>query len=370
MAAGAALLLASILLAGAILHAEDTVANRAARGEPALPRLEGPLLGGNGRASTDLFRKRRGVLFLFASTDPGAAPFAQIVKRIDAEASKANIAILGVNRDQSSEVGQRFVREQGLAFPIVADEQFAVSRKLRLQLGTTAALVVDGDGYVILPIVASRDFDADLIERVLRETLHLPTKALAGQENTLGVAPPAPAFKVAGMSASEPGVSLETMRGDVVVVMFFLHTCPHCHRGLQFLGRLRSDLKRDDLHIVPISLLQQPLDVAKMKTDLKIDYPLYLDPDGVAKRAYAAGAEVPEIFLLDRQHRVVAHHSGMEPRIEALLSMEIRKTLGLDAPILLSREGYSGEEACKVCHATKHDTWSLTQHAYAFDTLV
>jgi hypothetical protein len=60
----------------------------------------------------------------------------------------------------------------------------------------------------------------------------------------------------------------------------------------------------------------------------------------------------------------------MSPRIEALLRMEIRQALGVSNPILLEKAGYSGSELCQVCHTRQHETWSLTRHAYAFETLL
>jgi peroxiredoxin len=369
--AALALLVALGLEPVASLHAESGAAPAPGqRSDPPLPRLQGQRLGG-GEASTDLFHKRRGVLFVFASTDPSAGAFAQIVKRIGDDAGRANIALLGLNRDDDAAAGQKFAREQGLDFPILVDDaKYSLSAKLGVRRGTAAAFVIDAEGYVILPMGAGAGFEPELVERVLRETLYLPTKALAGRDATLGVVQQAPSFSVAGMKDGEAGTSLAALKGDVVVVIFFLHTCPHCHDGLRFLKKLRAELKRDDLHIVPISLQQKPYEVAAMKTDLGLDYPLYLDPEGKARQAYGAGTGVPEFFLLDRQGRVVAHHQGMDGRVEALLTTEVRKTLGLQTPIMLARGAYSGEEACRVCHSAQHDTWSLTAHAYAFETLV
>jgi peroxiredoxin len=371
--AGLTLLAALWLQPVATLRADDKAAAKAAapapRREQALPRLAGPKVGG-GEASTDLFRKRRGVLFIFASTDSGAGDVAKIAKRLAGDAAQANIALLGIDRDDDVAAGERFVKEQGLAFPVLLDTGYALSTKLGLRRGSSAIFVVDGEGYVIEQLGVAAGVDPELVERVLREALYLPTKALAGRESTLGVAPPAPDFTLAGLAESDPGTSLAKLKGDVVLVIFFLHTCPHCHDGLRFLKKLRAELKRDDFHVIPISLQMKPFDVAAMQKDLALDFPLYLDPDSKALRSYGAGTAVPEFFLLDRQHRVVAHHSGMEPRVEALLSTEIRKTLGLPTPILLARGAYSGEEACRVCHTAQHDTWSVTAHAYAFETLV
>jgi len=37
---------------------------------------------------------------------------------------------------------------------------------------------------------------------------------------------------------------------------------------------------------------------------------------------------------------------------------------------VLSKQGYTGQDACGICHTSQHDTWSLTNHARAFETLV
>jgi hypothetical protein len=76
------------------------------------------------------------------------------------------------------------------------------------------------------------------------------------------------------------------------------------------------------------------------------------------------------MYVLSRDKKIVAHHEGMDGRIAALLTMEIRKELGVANPVLLAKDAYSGEETCSVCHTQQHATWSLTTHALAFDTLV
>ena len=50
--------------------------------------------------------------------------------------------------------------------------------------------------------------------------------------------------------------------------------------------------------------------------------------------------------------------------------MRIRDTLGVANPILLPKNAYGGEELCGVCHDQPHETWLMTKHAFAFDTLV
>jgi hypothetical protein len=59
-----------------------------------------------------------------------------------------------------------------------------------------------------------------------------------------------------------------------------------------------------------------------------------------------------------------------EDRDPALMRMWLAKVAGQPVPMLLHSTGYSGSEVCGVCHERESDTWMLTTHAHAFDTLV
>jgi hypothetical protein len=50
--------------------------------------------------------------------------------------------------------------------------------------------------------------------------------------------------------------------------------------------------------------------------------------------------------------------------------MRLAKLGGAPVPMLLRAQGFSGNDACGVCHESQHQTWQLTNHARAYDTLV
>jgi len=97
---------------------------------------------------------------------------------------------------------------------------------------------------------------------------------------------------------------------------------------------------------------------------------MYIDKGNVIGDAYGHSLGVPYIVVVDREGRIRTRQTGADGRIEAILTMEIRNALGVENKLLLDRKGYSGEEACRVCHTGQHQTWALTNHAYAFETLV
>jgi len=342
-------------------------ADAAGRRGGALPRIEGPLLRGEGTASSDVFRKRNGLVFIYSADDAYAEELAQVVAQIERDSAKRNLGLLGVARSKNPNASRELAERVGLEFPVVHDRSAKFERSLGLPEGRAAVLAVDAEGYIVTSFATEPSaFDGAVADRVLREALHIPLEKSGTP--VFGLNPPAPDFTVQTLEGKE--LTLDSLEGDVVVVMFFLHTCPHCHEMLKFMKTLRKQLGRDDFEVVAISLQNKPGAVNGMISELGLDYPVYLDPDGKAQKSYPATLSVPQIFLVDREQRIIASHEGSDGRVKALLLMNIRKTLGLEAPILLAQQGYSGEEACRICHTSEHETWSLTTHAYAFETLV
>ena len=96
-------------------------------------------------------------------------------------------------------------------------------------------LGVDAGGYVGLTF-GSRESDGgrsvELVEQRIREYLHLPG---AGAEPNGGLdrRPKAPAFEGRGLGGGED-FRLQDHTGKPLVLVFFLHTCPHCQEALRF----------------------------------------------------------------------------------------------------------------------------------------
>jgi predicted CXXCH cytochrome family protein len=333
-----------------------------------LPRFQGSTLDGT-TVGTDVFQRRRGLVYVFASSDKDADGVAGIVHRIEEPARASNSAILGVNRDADPAAGDLFARKHGFEFPVIRDPDFSVSRKLRIPPGTSAVVAVDSEGYLLGGFAGLEgDFPEpeQVYEREIRRLLHLdePGSVTPG----LGLLPAAPSFHIRSLEGAE--VTLESLRGKVVVLILFLPTCPHCHEALQFLQRLVDDLDSPDLVVLPVSTMDRRYLVQDMLEELELEFTAYLDPDSKLQSDYAHSYMVPDIIVIDRDGQAFARHAGFSGRIEALLNMEVRQTLGIQNVLLLPKEGYSGDEACRICHMSQHETWSLTTHSYAFDTLV
>jgi hypothetical protein len=77
------------------------------------------------------------------------------------------------------------------------------------------------------------------------------------------------------------------------------------------------------------------------------------------------------LFGIDAEGRLLWRVDGWrDERDPPLLRIRLARLAGEKPPMLLHATGYSGDEFCASCHPSQHDTWLLTAHAAAYETLV
>jgi len=340
-------------------------------GERPIPAFGGRTVAGT-RLSIGELLGSRVLLFLFNPEIDQAEPIAEAVGRVSALRGDHNFQVLGVGVGSDSATLSRFVRAQGLDFPVLDDSDGEITRLLRLR-APVALLGIDPDGYMTFGLGSfPRQGDvADTVEAQLRESLRLP-EAGSSSEGELLAYPEAPELGVIAMSDGEV---LETakLRGRAAVVIFFLHTCPHCHNALNALESILEaipDEKRPRL--VAVSLQNDPRAVRGALAELGLDYfDPYLDPSGRATERWGITGGVPVILVLDPQGRIVHRSTGWdEKRGAGIVRMKVAAAAGARIPMLLDPQGYSGNDVCGTCHQLEYATWEYTEHATAYDTLV
>jgi peroxiredoxin len=346
-------------------------AARSERERP-LPAFSGRTLDGATLSSSDLLGRRL-VLFFFDPEAEAAAPAAQALAVLARLRTTHNFEIVGVAAAKSRETLDAFVAAHALDFRIFDDSRREIVQKLGLRV-PVAVVGVDGEGYVSF---ATMSFPTDVpdpaaaAESELRERLRLPALG-ESLEPVLGERPPAPDFLAERLEGGAPFDST-SLRGRAAVLIFFLHTCPHCHHAL---AALKTDLaalpEAQRPALVGVSLVNHPTDVRKAMAEDGLDFfPILFDADSRIRTAYGATAGVPDIFLLDADGRVTARVRGWrDDRDPPLMRMRLAKLAGAPVPMLLHQSGFSGNEFCGVCHEPEQQTWELTKHAAAFDTLV
>ena len=343
-----------------------------ARQERPLPAISGWTLDDKRFDVASLLGTRL-LLFFFNPEVREASVVAQTLQAIAPLRGKQNFQIVGIATGSTRARAAEFAKQNGFDFPIVDDSSAAIAQKLGMRV-PVALLGVDAEGYVIFGLgqfAVDEAGAATAIEEQVREALRLPTRAEAALPG-VGSQPLAPSFQAPILDVKE-SFDLAAQRGKPLILIFFLHTCPHCHDLLGFLKELLPSLPEDKRpRLVGIEISGRTESVrTQLRTDGFDFFPVLFDPDGKIRAAYGVFAGVPDTFLIDAEGRIVQRMRGWErAQHEALLRMRVAKLGGAPVPMLLRTKGYSGNDVCGVCHELAHETWTYTQHATAFDTLV
>jgi peroxiredoxin len=341
-----------------------------AREERPLPAFSGWTLDDQRLDIATVIGKRLLVYFFDPSAVGEAGPVTDAVARIAKLRGEHNFDIVGVAVGSSRPKAKAFAEEHGVEFPVIDDSSRRIAQRFGLT-SATALLGVDAEGYLIWGRVQFPTTAPDavsLIEEQIRTELRLPKE----EEAAPGERPVAPTFTAAILDSKER-FDLASTRGKPVLLLFFLHTCPHCHETLEFLKTALAEMPEDKRPLLYGMELTGRSDA--VRTTLKNDgldfFPVIFDESGSVQTSYGSFAGVPDMVMIDREGRIAYRMQGWRSEVDGpLLRMRMAKLAGAPVPMLLRTKGYSGSEACGVCHESEHDTWELTNHARAFPTLV
>jgi len=148
---------------------------------------------------------------------------------------------------------------------------------------------------------------------------------------------PAPDFSLPALDGHL--VSLAAERGKrKVVVSFWASWCGPCRLELPVLRSFyeRTHKPESDFEIVAISLDADRDAAERMANELKLPFPVLLDPSQKSARAYGVWG-IPMLFIVDKSGRVSYSGTGFNPGFEFLLASQ----LGID-PKVLAEKGPSG----------------------------
>lgn len=110
-----------------------------------------------------------------------------------------------------------------------------------------------------------------------------------------------------------PDLTLETLKGGTlslaslknrpVLVNFWATWCPPCVKEIPSLERLYREMQGRGFEVVAVAVGEPPEKVRAFLEDKPVSFPVLLDPDGNAFRAWQAYA-FPTSLVLDRGHRI------------------------------------------------------------------
>jgi peroxiredoxin len=342
----------------------------AKRQERPLPAFEGYTLEGERLSVSSLVGKRL-LLFFFNPEVEEARPVAGAVGALAAIRDRYNFEIAGVAVGSNGDRARRFASDHGLDFPIIDDSSGRITSRLRLS-SPVLLIGADPEGYMSF---VSGSFPTDApdaahrIEQELRAQMRIPTENADADGNLLD-RPQAPVFSTPLMDGGD--FHLAEHRGKPIILVFFLHTCPHCHHALGFLKEVLPKIPEDKRPLLyGISVVDRPATVRSAMREAGLDYfPILRDPGEKLRSLYGAYSGVPDLIFIDAEGGIAFRTYGWRERDEALVRMTTHKLAGDKIPMLLARSGYTGNDVCGVCHELEARSWQYTSHASAYDTLV
>lgn len=355
-----------------IANKKKTASSKTARapGERPLPAFSGLTLAGTRLSMTSLLGKRV-VLFFFNPEMKEAGPAATAVAQVARLSKSNNFRVVGIGVGSSASKIRTFAREHDFDFPVIDDSNAKIANLLRIR-SPLFMIGADSEGYMNFVLPGFDTSGDDAVERIaerIKESLRIRTGHLA--TGPLIDHPEAPLFTTQDLNGKP--FDLASLKGKPIVLIFFLHTCPHCHHALAFFRdqiKKIPEAKRPTL--VGITLQNRPSAVrsALAQEDLDFFIPL-TDPGQEIMQAYGVAGGVPDISMIDREGRIIYRSNGWrDDRDPALMRMYLAKIAGERIPMLLSKKGYAGNDVCSTCHDQQAATWQLTKHAQAYATLV
>ncbi len=139
----------------------------------------------------------------------------------------------------------------------------------------------------------------------------------------------APEFNGIDRWLNSPPLSMQSLRGKVVLLDFWTYTCINCIRTLPYVKSWHEKYKDKGLVVVGVHTPEYPFErsTANVEAAIKrfgIPYPVAQDNRYATWQAYA-NQYWPAVYLIDRQGRIAYTHFGegayaqTEARIRALL---------------------------------------------------
>ena len=133
---------------------------------------------------------------------------------------------------------------------------------------------------------------------------------LAPEPGMVGKA--APGFVLPVVSGGDPGarMALGDLLGKPVILDFWASWCEPCRIQGPILERLAKKYRERGLTVLGVNVDDTPQDAAVYAKREGLTYPILVDLEGTAQRAYEA-TNLPTLVIVDRDGRVAAYMAGL-----------------------------------------------------------
>lgn len=118
-------------------------------------------------------------------------------------------------------------------------------------------------------------------------------------------------------------ITLQSLRGRVVLVSFWRQDCPACDAQLDLLARLQRRFRPADLAAIAVTPSNLAVAEARRLSDAwALPFPAVVDPGGHVASQFRVDGEGVRLLVVDRDGMIVRQLGGGVPvvRIEGLIS--------------------------------------------------
>ena len=131
-----------------------------------------------------------------------------------------------------------------------------------------------------------------------------------------GSADPSEAPDFTLLNLQDESVNLSDYKGQVVLINFFSTNCPPCRVEIPDFVLLQDQYGSKGFAVIGISVDQNGKRILpEFAQTLRINYPILLATSKVI-RDYGNIYALPASFLIDRDHRILKHYTGMVTKDE------------------------------------------------------
>lgn len=117
---------------------------------------------------------------------------------------------------------------------------------------------------------------------------------------------------------------LADLRGTAVMINFWASWCGPCRQELPILNNLYKQYKDMGFVILGVNIDNDPALADKLLKDIKLDFPVLLDPENKIAESYKVDT-MPSSVFIDRNGNARMLHRGYEPGREKQYEDMIRK---------------------------------------------
>jgi peroxiredoxin len=128
----------------------------------------------------------------------------------------------------------------------------------------------------------------------------------------LGVQKPKEQVEAPNIIETDPDgktIRLRDFRGKIVFLNFWATWCVPCRLEMPAMERLYRDFKSKGFVVLAVNVQERPGPVRAFVRELKLTFPVVLDPKGTAAMVYAVRG-LPATYLIDRNQMIVGRAIG------------------------------------------------------------